>query len=126
METEQFLLEQICQNTKVHPYIAIINTVIRGNDAQFIIYQIIPCSPDIYCVFVDSETQQLYALQNVGSQCWGKLSTGVEEDIYFLLPITSYMVRSREDCLATFYKWCRESELGTIPIIKEEFINPFI
>jgi hypothetical protein len=109
------------------PSVSVVNTVLNdGNDATFTIYQIMPCSPDIYCIFQNPETRSLYALQNVGSQFWAKLSNGIMDDLYFLLPITNYLIQNRENCLRTFYKSCRESELGNIPIIKEEFINPFI
>lgn len=120
------ILDLILAELRKTPNVSTINTVVNGNDAVFTIYQIMPCSPDIYCIFLNPETNQLYALQNIGSQFWGKLSSGIMQDIYFVLPITSYLINNREGCLATFYKWCRESELGEIPIVKEEFVNPFL
>jgi hypothetical protein len=121
-------LELILAELRKTPTISVVNTVVNGNDCTFTIYQILPCSDDIYAVFIDRSQPQptLYALQNVGAQFWCKWSNGIDEDKYFLLPITNYLITDRENCLATYYKWCRQSELGNIPIVKEEFVNPFL
>ena len=119
-------LEQILAELRKTPTISVVNTVVNGNDCQITIFQALPCSSDIYCIFINPENQAQYALQNTGAQFWCKWSNGIDADKYFLLPITSYLIKDRENCLATFYKWCRQSELGNIPIVKEEFINPFL
>lgn len=119
-------LEQILFQLQKTPTISIANTVVNGQDCTFTIYQALPCASDIYCVFVNPQTQALYALQNTGSMFWIKWSNGILPDKYFLLPVTNYLIKDREACLNTFYKWCRQSEVGNIPIVKEEFINPFL
>lgn len=118
------ILESILAELK-SPSIATFNTVINDNDCAFTVYQVMPCSSDIYCVFQNPKTKELYALQNTGAAFWIKWSNGLEPDKYFLLPVTSYLIQDREGCMNTFYKWCRQSELGDIPIVKEEFVNPF-
>lgn len=118
-------LELILAELRKTPNISVVNTVINRQDAQFTIYHVLPCSTDIYCVFLNPETNTLYALQNTGSAFWGKLTYEGGEK-YFLLPITSYLINDREACLTTFVKWCRQSELGEIPIRLEQFVNPFI
>ena len=125
MDTER-LLSQILVELQKTPNISVVNTVLNGQDAVSTIYQILPCASDIYCVFIDPENNSLYALQNTGSMFWAKLSNRLDTDRYFMLPITSYLIENREACLATFVKWCRQSELGQIPIRSEEFVNPFI
>lgn len=126
MDNIEQLLSQILVELQKTPNISIVNTVLNGQDAVITIYRILPCASDIYCVFLDPENNSLYALQNTGSMFWAKLSNRLDTDRYFMLPITSYLIENREACLATFVKWCRQSELGEIPIRLEQFVNPFI
>lgn len=126
MDNIELLLSQILAELHKTPNVSVVNTVLNKQDTVITIYQILPCASDIYCVFIDPENNSLYALQNTGSMFWAKLSNRLDTDLYFMLPITSYLIENREACLATFVKWCRQSELGQIPIRSEEFVNPFI
>ena len=126
MDNIELLLSQILAELHKTPNISVVNTVLNGQDAVITIYQILPCASDIYCVFLDPENNSLYALQNTGSMFWAKLNNGLAPDRYFMLPITNYLIENREACLATFVKWCRQSDLGEIPIRLERFVNPFL
>lgn len=125
-------LEQILAALEQIPPISVIQTSIYYNEATITLYQALPCSSDIYAVFIESNNQggfDLYALQNTGSQYWIKIAyskDAVEKSVYFTLPITNYLIEKREECLNTFLMSCRFDDLGNIPIRREKFFNPFI
>lgn len=130
MEPTQF--QEILAALDRIPPISVIQTSIYRNEATITIYQALPCSNDIYAVFMEPNNQNgfdLYALQNTGSQYWLKIAyskDSVEKSAYLTLPITNYLIEKREECLNTFVMSCRFDDLGDIPIRKEKFLNPFI
>lgn len=125
MDIEQ-LLSQILVELQKTPNISVVNTVLNGQDAVITLFQQMPCSPDIYVVFVDRTDGSLYALQNIGSVFWGHIKYEIDKEEYILLPVTNYLIKNREKCIGDMVKWCRQSALGNIPIRAEEFYNPLI
>jgi hypothetical protein len=123
---ESTIFDDILAQLKETPTISIVRTSVNNQNATFTIYQALPCSNDIYAVFIDFATNSLYALQNTGAQFWIKYSNDLGEAKYFLLPITNFLIQEREACLGSFVKSCRLAELGSIPIRKEQFVTPFM
>lgn len=99
-------------------------TVILGQDAILTVLNIMPCSDNIYCVFVDAG--ELFAVQNMGAMIHGTLQYGSGQEISFLIPVTQILISNQEQALNQFVKWCRVDDLGNIPIRREFFDNPFI
>lgn len=107
-------------------FVSEIKTILGGINVTFTIVQAMPCAPDIYAVFRDSDGS-FYALQNIGAQLWIKFSSGdFGENRYFVLPITNYLIENRENSLVSFVKSCRFGDLGDIPVRSEIFTNPFL
>lgn len=125
METIEKLLKEILEQLKKTLNVSVVNTSVNGNDCTFTVYQTFPCSDDIYCIFVNPQTQALYALQNIGAWFWVKWSNGLQPDEYMVIPATNHLIRNRENCLGEFVGWRRKQELDEIPIVLESFNNPF-
>lgn len=100
------------------------NTIILGQDAVLTVLNIMPCSDNIYCVFIANNS--LFAVQNTGAMIHGMLEYDSNQKISFLIPVTQFLISSQEQALNQFVKWCRIEDLGSIPIRRESFENPFI
>lgn len=99
-------------------------TIISGQDATLTVLNVLPCSGNIYCIFIEDD--ELFAVENTGAMIHGLLEYGSMQRISFLMPVTQILIRDQEHALNQFVRWCRLEDLGNIPIRRESFDNPFM